>query len=346
MYRGLAYQQNYNKNKIKRIKMSLGIPYMGSKRKIAKPLIDYMLNSNPNAKYFYDLFGGGGAMSFEALQRKRFKKVFYNEFNEAIVNLLIKIKTDGVTSEFYEWIDRETFNKYKDGNCWKSGLVKTCWSFGNNQNGYLFGANIEKYKRLLHEIIVNKSNSSRLEFEKLTGLFVDDYYLSKDDVQDRRIDIQRLFTAQNNSFKEKISDYTNTRGGNVRSISQQLQQLEQLARLQQLLNIQSLKNIQSLEITNLSYEQVKIETPINETIIYCDPPYKGTRKYQKDIDHYKFLEWVKNSPYKIYVSSYEFDLPCVFELSHRSSLSATNNSKKVVEKLFCNKVELIKGTLF
>ena len=105
--------------------MSLGIPYMGSKRKIAKPLIDYMLNSNPNAKYFYDLFGGGGAMSFEALQRKRFKKVFYNEFNEAIVNLLIKIKTDGVTSEFYEWIDRKTFNKYKDGNCWKSGLVKT-----------------------------------------------------------------------------------------------------------------------------------------------------------------------------------------------------------------------------
>ena len=47
--------------------MSLGIPYMGSKRKIAKPLIDYMLNSNPNAKYFYDLFGGGGAMSLICL---------------------------------------------------------------------------------------------------------------------------------------------------------------------------------------------------------------------------------------------------------------------------------------
>ena len=320
--------------------MSLGIPYMGSKRKIAKPLIDYMLNSNPNAKYFYDLFGGGGAMSFEALQRKRFKKVFYNEFNEAIVNLLIKIKTDGVTSEFYEWINRETFHKYKDENCWKSGLIKTCWSFGNNQNGYLFGVNIEENKRLLHEIIVNRCNISRLEFEKLTGLFIDDYYLSKDSIQDRRIDIQRLFTAQNNSFKEKISDYTNTRGGNVRSISQQLQQLEQLERLHQL------KQLQNLQISNLSYEQVKIETPINETIIYCDPPYKGTGKYQKDIDHDKFLEWVKNSPYKIYVSSYEFDLPCVFELSHKSSLSATNNSKKVVEKLFCNQEELTKGTLF
>ena len=295
--------------------MSLGIPYMGSKRKIAKPLIDYMLNSNPNAKYFYDLFGGGGAMSFEALKRKRFKKVFYNEFNEAIVNLLIKIKNDGVTPEFYEWIDRETFNKYKDGNCWKSGLIKTCWSFGNNvDKGYLFGANIEKYKMLLHNIIVNKCQKSILQFEKLTNLQIDNYWLNNDDLHKRRLNIMRLIA------KEK------GRGD-----------LESLQNLQQL---------QNLQISNLSYEDVKIETPINETIIYCDPPYKGTGKYQRDIDHDKFLEWVKNSPYKIYVSSYEFDLPCVFELSHRSSLSATNNSKKVVEKLFCNQEELTKGTLF
>ena len=306
--------------------MSLGIPYMGSKRKIAKPLIDYMLNSNPNAKYFYDLFGGGGAMSFEALQRKRFKKVFYNEFNEAVVNLLIKIKTDGVTSEFYEWIDRETFNKYKDGNCWKSGLIKTCWSFGNNQNSYLFGANIEKYKMLLHKIIVNKCQLSINEFANLTSLHIDNYWLNDDDLHKRRLNIMRLIA------KEK-----------GRGDLESLQRLQQLQNLQQL---QKLQQLQNLQISSLSYEQVKIETPINETIIYCDPPYKGTEKYQKDIDHDKFLEWVKNSPYKIYVSSYEFDLPCVFELSHRSSLSATNNSKKVVEKLFCNQEELTKGTLF
>lgn len=295
--------------------MSLGIPYMGSKRKIAKPLIDYILNSNPNAKYFYDLFGGGGAMSFEALKRKRFEKVSYNEFNEAIVNLLIKIKYDGVTPEFYEWIDRETFNKYKDGNCWKSGLIKTCWSFGNNvDKGYLFGANIEKYKMLLHKIIVNKCQLSINEFANLTSLHIDNHWLNNDDLHKRRLNIMRLIA------KEK---------GRA--------DLESLQNLQQL---------QNLQISSLSYEQVKIETPISETIIYCDPPYKGTAKYNKDINHDKFLEWVKNSPYKIYVSSYDFDLPCVFELSHRSSLSATNNSKKVVEKLFCNQEELTKGTLF
>ena len=32
----------------------LGIPYMGSKRKIAGKLVDYMLNNTPNAKYVYE----------------------------------------------------------------------------------------------------------------------------------------------------------------------------------------------------------------------------------------------------------------------------------------------------
>ena len=118
--------------------------------------------------------------------------------------------------------------------------------------------------------------------------------------------------------------------------------MEQLERLAQL---ERLEQLERLKLTNLSYEEVKIETPMEETIIYCDPPYKGTGKYEKDINHNNFLEWVKNSPYKIYVSSYEFDLPCVFELSHKSSLSATNNNKKTVERLFCNQEEVIKETL-
>jgi len=60
----------------------------------------------------------------------------------------------------------------------------------------------------------------------------------------------------------------------------------------------------------------------------------------------ELMDYILKSPYKIYVSSYEFDLPCVFELNHRSSLSATNNAKKVVEKLFCNREENSYGSLF
>ena len=128
----------------------MSIPYMGSKRKLAPAIIDHIIGHNPNAKYFYDLFGGGGAVSIEALKRKRFKRVVYNELNTAICELLKKIRKDGVTDEFFQWIDRKTFFKLKDGNDWRAGLAQTCWSFGNNQSGYLYGKNIEEIKQQAH----------------------------------------------------------------------------------------------------------------------------------------------------------------------------------------------------
>ena len=130
--------------------MSLGIPYMGSKRKIAGKLVDYMLANTPSAKYVYDLFGGGGAMSFEFMQRQQIERVHYNEINTGVVELLRKIMTDGVTDEFYQWVTRDEFNELKKGGDWRAGLIKTCWSFGGNQSSYLFGKSIEADKEVWH----------------------------------------------------------------------------------------------------------------------------------------------------------------------------------------------------
>ena len=38
--------------------LQLRIPYMGSKRKIAKELMQKMIEIKPKAKYFYDIFAG------------------------------------------------------------------------------------------------------------------------------------------------------------------------------------------------------------------------------------------------------------------------------------------------
>ena len=65
---------------------NIRIPYMGSKNKIAVELLQKMLEIKPNAKYFYDLFGGGGSMSFTALQLGL--KVHYNEKQKGMVDLL------------------------------------------------------------------------------------------------------------------------------------------------------------------------------------------------------------------------------------------------------------------
>jgi 16S rRNA G966 N2-methylase RsmD len=307
----------------------LGMPYMGGKRKLAKPILDYICFQNPKAKFFYDLFGGGGAISFNAVQRKQFERVNYNELNTGVVELLKKLRLDGVTKDMYKWVDRETFNAHKKDNDWYGGLLKTCWSFGNNQSGYLFGKDIEEPKRLMHEVVVNccEKSAEKLPFKIDNLIFnlptINERRLALRGMVSERIDLQQLQQLQQLEQLERL---------------QQLEQLEQLERLERL------QQLQRLNITNLSYEAVQIETPINETIIYCDPPYKGTHKYAKDINHDIFYNWVKNHPCKVYVSSYDFNLPIVLELAHRSILSATANNK-VVERLFCNRLEKFETNL-
>lgn len=296
---------------------------MGSKRKLSSKIVDYILSKNRDCKYVYDLFGGGGAISFEFLQRKQIKKVVYNELNTGVCELLKKIQKDGVTKDFYKWVSREEFNLHKNDDDWYGGLLKTCWSFGNNQKDYMFGTNLEEDKRLLHEIIVNRCDVSRQLFKDKFDLFIDDFYLKNDDIQSRRLDVMQVVKAQIGRID-----------------------LQQLERLQQLEQLERLQQLERLEISNKYAFDVIIETPINETILYLDPPYFNTVKYAKDLCHIELMEYILKSPYKIYVSSYEFDLPCVFELNHRSSLSATNNAKKVVEKLFCNREENSYGSLF
>lgn len=281
--------------------MTLGIPYMGSKRRLSKRIMDYICAQNPNAKYFYDLFGGGGAISFEALQRKQFAQVTYNELNTGVVELLRKIQREGVTDEFYQWIDRDTFNKHKSDNDWFGGLLKTCWSFGNKQKSYLYGKDVEPLKK------------------SATSYLMANGY---DKTVNTRAKLLKEFKE-----KEKISGRF------------ELERLERLDKLQQLINLESLNCPKQLKILNASYEAVQIDTLPEQTIIYCDPPYEGTAKYAIGLNHREFDCWVQASPYKIYVSGYESKiLPCVYEMRHTATLSA-KQTKGVIEKLFCNKPE-------
>lgn len=290
--------------------MSLGIPYMGSKRRLSGKILDYICAQNPNATHFYDLFGGGGAISFEALQRPQFECVTYNELNTGVVELLRKIQRDGVTDEFYRWVSRETFQKHKNDDTWYGGLLKTCWSFGSNQREYLYGKHIEREKMLADNVVVRQCLKSSVELSKIAE--IDIKVSGKKTINERKKDFAEAIRKSGKRFD--------------------------LEKLQRLNGLERLERLERLEIKNLSYESVKIETPPEQTVIYCDPPYFGTEKYQNTLNHREFYDWVNRSPYKIYVSSYESELPCVLEMAHRSTLSATANNK-VVERLFCSKPE-------
>jgi site-specific DNA-adenine methylase len=288
----------------------MSIPYMGSKSKLSKQIVQHILQHNPNCEHVYDLFGGGGAISEEFL--KQGKKVHYNELNTGVCNLLRKIQSDGVTDEFFNWISRDEFQENKGNDDWRGGLIKCLWSFGNNQKDYLFSKDIEELKRIAYYY-----------------LFANGY----DRMAESRIRLLKQFKRE-----QCIID---------RFDLQSLERLQRLQSLERLQRLQSLERLERLEITNLSYEIVTITTPIESTIIYLDPPYFNTSKYAEGhgLNYEELYQWIRGNPYKVYMSEYNAPFECVKEFIHRCTLSATANNKKT-ERLFCNQTEKIKTTLF
>ena len=80
-----------------------------------------------------------------------------------------------------------------------------------------------------------------------------------------------------------------------------------------------------------------------DTLIYCDPPYKGTKTYNtsKNFDHEQLFDWCRHQAKNniVYVSEYNApeDFKCVWEQEVKSSLSANGvcgGNKVSVERLF------------
>lgn len=123
---------------------NFGLPYMGSKNRIAKELITELIWNEPNAQIFIDLFAGGCAMSHAALLSGKFKKVIAND-----INAMPKLFKDAILGKYRNekrWISRDEFHKLKDTDMY----VKSCWSFGNGGSNYLYGEHLEPYKKAYH----------------------------------------------------------------------------------------------------------------------------------------------------------------------------------------------------
>lgn len=83
------------------------------------------------------------------------------------------------------------------------------------------------------------------------------------------------------------------------------------------------------------YRDIEI---LPDSIIYCDPPYKGTRKYRnEEFDYEAFYHWCETQDVPVFIS--EYDMPeerfkVIASRSRTSTFSATNNALKKVEKIF------------
>jgi len=96
------------------------------------------------------------------------------------------------------------------------------------------------------------------------------------------------------------------------------------------------KNLKGIKFSNLSYLELRIP---NESIIYCDPPYKNTSEYKANIDqfdHDVFWAWCRSKSadgHQVYISEYNApdDFECIW--SKKISSNLTKN-KQATEKLF------------
>lgn len=95
-----------------------------------------------------------------------------------------------------------------------------------------------------------------------------------------------------------------------------------------------LPKVLNVELFNLAYIDLKIP---DNSIIYCDPPYRGTTGYKDIIDHDHFFEWARlkaREGHTVYISEYEApaDFLKVFEMKHYTKVDS--NKELRIEKLF------------
>ena len=192
----------------------IGLPYIGSKKKVAKKIVEIIKQNFGCDKPVYDIFGGGGAVTAELLLNGF--EVHYNDLDSDITDMFVR-----VISQDREWIktlivSRDEFFGIlsKSQKTVDDKLKLLINSFANNQKNYLYGRKWSDIKYNFAVKIINKH-----------GVFGG----------------YRQTETYKNAQQEQLERL------------QQLQRLQQLERLNQLQYLEQLQKLQQLEVTNRDY---------------------------------------------------------------------------------------------
>jgi len=295
---------------------------MGSKRGIAKSIISLF----PKSENFYDLFGGGFSITHAMLLHRKndFKTFYFNEIQSDIVTLIKKAIAGDFNYDKFKpkFITREEFFEKKD----TDPYVKSCWSFGTDLRTYMFSKDLEKKMQSLHNaVIFNNFDSFAKDFFGHSG------FKESSTIQQRRS--MNLNIIQNR-FPHDPSK--------IELLSLlPLQCLERLQRLERLEGVQQLDCIERLMFTSMSYDEVEIKP---NSIIYCDPPYKGTKQYLNEFNTKKFLDWADEQHAPVFISEYEIKdkrFRCIKKIEKRAMLTCYREKLVIKEeKIYVNKAAL------
>lgn len=125
--------------------MKYGLPYKGSKNKIAEWVVSIL----PHGGTLCDLFCGGCAVTHAAMVSGKYDRFIINDIDPVLPGAFVK----AISGEFADErrvIDRETFDRLKDADPY----VALCWSFGSNAKAYLWNAETAGAKLLACKMIM------------------------------------------------------------------------------------------------------------------------------------------------------------------------------------------------
>ena len=349
--------------------MNYGLPYMGSKNRIARDIVEQL----PSAEYFVDLFCGGCAVTHAAILSGKYKKFIINDIAPDMPRLFV----DAINGKYRDekrWISREDFKRLKDSDAY----VSICWSFGNNGQHYLWNDETAGAKLLACKMILSEDRNERwqayIDFIK----YLQD---ARRRLEERKANMERCRAEYGDikgSLREELCRYLSESGKTRADIDRILgtkgmaghyfgksqwgfpteEKYEKIREacpnfppydywgqnLQRLENLQSLESLQRLERNAGDYQAVVIPP---DSVVYCDPPYKGTAEYKDGgFDYPRFYDWLRTRDFPVYISEYAMpdDFVSVWSRNKTSSYG-THNNRKTVEHLFVHK-RFIEKVLF
>ena len=277
--------------------MQYGLPYKGSKSRIADKIIGQL----PPAGTLYDLFAGGCAISHAALESGKWGRVVANDITP--YPGVFKKAVAGEYRDLRPWLGRDEFFQTQDP------LLRLIFSFGNDCRTYLYAEAIIPFKKACHDALVNG------DFEGLKDLGYDCTPLALyGDFEGKRMALKRILLEQG--------------AGNGN-----LEHLERLGRVQ---HLERLGRVQHLESSQKDYRDVEIDSDsvIYCDVPYKGTNGYGKTK-KSDFDSDSFYDWALRQTVPVFISEYQMpdEFECIWESRIKSSI-CQYGPMDAVERLF------------
>ena len=317
--------------------MNYGLPYQGSKNRIAKRLVAAL----PAAPVLYDVFCGGCAVTHAAMLSGKYQRFVVNALRGWLPDAFREAITGGYAHED-RWISREDFERLKDTDAYAA----LCFSFGNDCRSYMYARGLEPYKRALHYAIFWRDFAPWAALCPETADALAAGLAPIEDRKQRRVQAGKFIVG---SLRVQIAAGTLTPDILQKPIYRQIKDTpHRLQCLQSLESLERLERLQSLPDTLTVYSMDYREMRFDELgIIYCDPPYKDTADKSKDyadtsFDAEAFYSWCEAQKLPVYISEYQMPedrFACIAEWDKVTRMAATTTTH-VTERLWRPRVQL------